>query len=347
MFSAIYFESEVRDHPRTRNILERYRDLPHIECERFGQIFNRKAQNFRMQKQYPALILARKHGRKVLPAPAGYGFEAGQSHYFSHMLNCIYDCRYCFLQGMYRSAHCVLFVNFEDFADSIRQSIVANGGGSPPPDGLLVEEVTHAGAGRQVFYSGYDCDSLALEPVSKFAEFFVPFFAKHPRATLELRTKSTQISGLLRMPPAPNCIIAMSFTTEACAKQWERDVPSIEKRLKALARLQQAGWPVAIRFEPLLPEADRKAYASLFELVFSHLDADRLHSTSTGLFRMPADYFRNTLKLYPDESLFARETRTENGIVSLEQPDREAWLAELEEMLFRHIDPASYYRCAN
>ena len=104
---------------------------------------------------------------------------------------------------------------------------------------------------------------------------------------------------------------------------------------------------MAIRFEPLLPEADRKAYASLFELVFSRLDAGRVHSTSTGLFRMPAGYFRNTVKLYPDEPLFARETRTENGVVSLEQPDREAWLAELEEMLFRHIDPASYYRCAN
>ena len=25
--------------------------------------------------------------------------------YFSHMLNCLYDCRYCFLQGMSRN-HC-------------------------------------------------------------------------------------------------------------------------------------------------------------------------------------------------------------------------------------------------
>ncbi len=328
MFSAIYIESEIRDHPRSRAILKRYRDLPHIECERFGQVFNRKAQNFRMQKQYPALILARKHGRKVLPAPAGYGFEAGQSHYFSHMLNCIYDCRYCFLQGMYRSAHCVLFVNFEDFADSIRQSIAEGGG-------------------KQVFYSGYDCDSLALEPVSRFAEFFVPFFAQHPHAVLELRTKSTQISSLLQMAPSPNCIIAMSFTTEAVAKRWEQDVPSIEKRLAALARLQEAGWPVALRFEPLLPDADPNAHEKLFDLAFTRLDPGRLHSVSTGLFRMPTDFFRNTLKLYPDEPLFARETRTENGVVSLDQSDREVWLTELETTLFHHIDPASYYRCAD
>ncbi len=328
MFSAVYFESEVRDHPRAKAILARFADLPQIECERFGKIFNRKSQNFRLQKQYPALILARKHGRKVLPAPAGYGFDADRSHYFSHMLNCIYDCRYCFLQGMFRSAHCVLFVNYEDFAESILRQIAESGG-------------------RQVFYSGYDCDSLALDPVSKFAEFIVPFFAQLPEATLELRTKSTQISGLLRLPPTANCVTAMSFTTEDCAKRLEHGVPSIAKRVAALARLQQAGWPVAVRFEPLLPEADPNAYAHLFELVFSRLDASRLHSTSTGLFRMPASYFRNTLKLYPDEPLFARETQTQNGVVSLKQPDQETWLAELEQTLFRHIDPASYYRCAN
>ena len=35
------------------------------------------------------------------------------------MLNCLYDCRYCFLQGMYRSANYVLYVNYEDFTKDI------------------------------------------------------------------------------------------------------------------------------------------------------------------------------------------------------------------------------------
>ena len=328
MFSAIYIESEVRHHPRAREILARHRDLPHIECERHGEIFNRKSQNFRLQKEQPALILARKHGRKVLPAPAGYGFDAAASHYFSHMLNCVYDCRYCFLQGMYRSAHCVLFVNYEDFTESIRQTIAA-------------------GPGHQVFYSGYDCDSLALEPVSGFASHFVPFFAQHPGATLELRTKSTQVASLLRLRPIPNCVIAMSFTPAVAAARWEHGVPSIEKRLAALGRLQRAGWPVALRFEPLLPDQSPRAHEELFELVFSRLDTGRLHSVSTGEFRMPADYFRNTLKLYPDEPLFARETQTAGGVVTFRPSRRDSWLEQVESSLFRHIDPARYYRCAN
>ena len=39
------------------------------------------------------------------------------------MLNCVYDCRYCFLQGMYRSANYVLFVNYDDFRVQIEESI--------------------------------------------------------------------------------------------------------------------------------------------------------------------------------------------------------------------------------
>jgi len=117
--SCIYIESAVRDHPRARGLLDRYHDLPVVEIERYGEVFNRRAQNFRLQKSNPALIIAHKTGRRVLAAPEGYGLGGDHNYYFSHMLNCIYDCRYCFLQGMYQSAHQVLFVNYEDFGVEI------------------------------------------------------------------------------------------------------------------------------------------------------------------------------------------------------------------------------------
>ena len=119
MFSAIYVEKAVRQEPHTQTILNRLSSLPIVEIGQYGEIFNRSNQNFRLQKLKPALILAEKHGNKVLPTPPGYGFEElpgaespGRGYYFSHMLNCVYDCRYCFLQGMYRSANYVLFTNF-------------------------------------------------------------------------------------------------------------------------------------------------------------------------------------------------------------------------------------------
>jgi spore photoproduct lyase len=327
VFSTIYVEQQVRQNSRVVDILARYPDVPVVTCRHYGEIFNRRAQNFRVQKQSPALILARKEGDCVLPAPGGYGFEAGNGYYFSHMLNCLYDCRYCFLQGMYRSAHYVLFVNYEDFTRQLEAKIAAQ---SAPA----------------VFYSGYDCDSLAFEPVSKFCAHFIPLFARYPQATLEIRTKSTQVRKLLDMTPLENCVIAMSLMPEAAGERWEHKVPNLGKRLEALARLQEAGWRVALRFEPIIPQTDSLSqYRELFNRVFGILKAAGLHSVSLGEFRMPQRFHRDIVKLYPEEKLFAMPTVVEDGLLRLEEGG-ENILLKLETLLHEHIRPEQYYRCA-
>ena len=328
MFAAIYVEKEIKEHSRTREILNRFSDLPVIDCERYGEVFNRNAQNFRIQKQLPSLILAKKYGNLVLPTPEGYGFEGQGSYYFSHMMNCIYDCRYCFLQGMYRSANTVLFVNYEDFYSDLENHI---------------KDTNHAGN----YYSGYDCDSLALEPVSHFCQFFLPLFQKYPNAMLEIRTKSTQVRGLLEAKALENVIVAMSFASEAATARWEHKVPSLKKRLEALVKLQNNGWPVALRFEPIIyTETVLEEYAALFKLVFSSLDAEKLHSVSLGEFRMPTEFYKNISKLYPDEALYAQPINVQDGEVSLKDNSGGATIQNLEAMLKEFVSPSQYYRCA-
>ena len=326
-FSCVYIEEEVRTAPRVGEILERVKDTPLVTIERFGEVFNRNSQNFRLQKANPAPILARKEGRRVLEAPPGYGFTSGPSFYFSHMLNCVYDCRYCFLQGMYRSSNYVLFCNYEEFSEDILNS--ANSLNNP------------------VYYSGYDCDSLALEPVSKFVDYFVRWFALHPGLTLELRTKSTQVRDLLEIDSARNCVVAMSFTPQEINQRWEHRVPSIEKRLDALVRLQRQGWPVALRFEPLIYlENFQHNYEQLFHQVFSRLDVDRLHSVSTGLFRMPKNFYRKIAAIYPDEEFFYRQTTQQNGVVTQPEAREQELLDCVQQLLFRYVDKRKYYHCA-
>lgn len=329
MFSAIYVESEVADWPRVREIISRNPGIPVIDCARYGEVFNRNAQNFRLQKSAPALILARKFGNLVLPTPPGYGFNNSPSYYFSHMLNCVYDCRYCFLQGMYRSANYVLFVNYEEFAEALARVISSS-------------------QGPCVFYSGYDCDSLALEPVSKFCEYYLPLLAGFPDAMLEIRTKSTQIRGLLERQPIPNVVIAMSFTDEESAAAFEHKVPSIEKRLEALRKLQEAGWRVALRFEPMVPSENMVAnYRRLFTQLFSVLEARRIHSVSTGAFRMPVEFFKNIVRLYPDEPLFAKSTEVRDGMIAISNSRETEQLLAIEQQLLQHVSADRYYRCAS
>ena len=111
----VFVESQIIDHPITERVLSCLPKADLLNINRYQELFNKRQQNFRLQKEKPALILAKKHDNFVLPAPSGFGMDAQKNFYFSHMYNCIYDCRYCFLQGMYSSANYLLFVNFEDF----------------------------------------------------------------------------------------------------------------------------------------------------------------------------------------------------------------------------------------
>jgi len=329
MIHTLYIEENVRQHPRTLLICDRFPKAKIIICERYGEVFNPKAQNFRLQKQAPALILAEKYKSFALPAPPNYGIGSDHNYYFSHMLNCLYDCRYCFLQGMYQSANYVLFVNFEDYQQHIRQICNA----SPDKD-------IH-------FFSGYDCDSLALEPVTGFAEHFLPFFADIPNAWLELRTKSTQIRSLLKRPADPRTIVAFSLSPDEIASKVEDKAPNLARRLDALCKLQDQGWLIGLRFDPLLYQTGyQQQYKKLFEQVFSRIKPESLHSVSLGVFRLPEKYFKKIHKLYPEETLFASPLETKQKMTSYKTELEQQMLEYCTEQLLNYIPESKFFPCS-
>jgi len=330
MIDTIYIEEEVLHHPRTLEICSRYPKANRIVCNHYGEIFNRNAQNFRLQKQKPALILAQKKNKYVLEAPQGYAIGGKYNYYFSHMMNCIYDCRYCFLQGMYNSAYYVVFVNYEEFSNEI----------------VRVAEKTPAE--DVYFFSGYDCDSLAFNPVTRFVEHFLPIFKKQSNAWLELRTKSTQVRMLLDQDPIENCVIAFSFSPEESAKSLEHKTPSIQKRLDALVKLQQKGWKTGLRFDPLLFQPDfEKSYGALFAEVFKSVEVENLHSVSMGVFRMPNSFFQKIINLYPDEKLFAGPLERNSAMVSYKTELEEEMMVSCTKRLLEYIPDNVYFPCSS
>jgi spore photoproduct lyase len=315
----LYVEEEILNHPRTLQIQSRFPDSEVVPCGRYGEIFNRRAQSFRLQKRRPSLILAKKHRHFVHDAPAGFGLVGTKGYTFSHMLNCIYDCRYCFLQGMFRSAHYVVFVNYEDFQWEMEEKIRA------------------AAGGPLFFFSGYDCDSLALEPVTRFAASFVPFFARFPQAWLELRTKSTQIRSLLEMDAVPNVVVAFSLTPEEVAAAVEHLTPGVDRRILAMKKLRERGWKLGLRFDPLIYNEDfREQYRRLYRQVFAAVPVESLHSVSLGPFRLPHELFRTMLRLYPDDPLFAAPL-VEEDLVAYRRELEEEMVEFCTEELLRHI----------
>jgi spore photoproduct lyase len=329
MIETIYIEENILCHPRVIDIVERFPQARKITCGRYGEVFNPKAQNFRLQKLKPALILAEKYNRFALAAPAGYGIGAKRNYYFSHMLNCLYDCRYCFLQGMYQSANYVLFINYEDFQQEIKQLCVD-----------ASSEDVH-------FFSGYDCDSLALEPITRFTEHFLPFFDQIPNAWLELRTKSTQIRSLLNRQPLSRCVVAFSLSPEAVSAKVEHKTPPLQRRLDAMRKLQEQGWRLGLRFDPIIYQANyQQQYQQLFEQVFSLIHVDYLHSVSLGPFRLPDKFFKKLQKLYPDEKLFASPLANMGGMITYKQELEQEMTNFCTDQLMRYIPQSKFFPCA-
>ena len=327
MIDVIYLEDGVRKHPRSQKILARFPQAKVLPCKHYKEVFNPAGQSFRLQKKKPALILAKQTGKLIHPIPTSYGVGGKNNFYFSHLLNCLYDCRYCFLQGMYPSAHYLMFVNFEDF------------------EGEIVG-ATQASEDPSWFFSGYDCDSLALDTVTGFADHFLPFFKKLDKAWVELRTKSVATQVLRKMEPLERAVVAFSFTPEEISAQLEHGVPSVDARIRAMAQLADDGWKIGLRIDPLIDCTDfNDRYAKLFENIFLALSEHTIHSVSLGAFRMPTGFFKKMEKHYPEEPLFASDLESKGGVIAYRQNTEKRLKNLCLDLLEKWVSPEKIFSC--
>ena len=288
LINQIFVERDIASHDRVKDILSRYPTRSPIYIDSYGEVFNKKNQNFRTQKSFPNLILAYKNTGYILEAPEGFGIGDAHNYYFSHMYNCLYDCDYCFLQGMYSSADFVLFVNYENF------------------EAEIIKKVGQLKGEKLTFFSGYDCDSLAFEKMTGFVEYFLPVFEKLPNSLFELRTKSIQQKPLTHISPIENCVVAYSLLPRNIAKQLDRKAPSIGKRLSAMENLAKIGWKIGLRFDPLIFGKNwENLYSELISDIFKRVDCNAVHSVTFGPLRFPKEMFKNLIKLNPESKLLS------------------------------------------
>ena len=96
MFSHIYVEAAVRNHPRTQRILQQFLKAQVISITHYKDVFCRKGQQVHLQHGSKALIIARKDGQLLYEgAEVCQSFGNEYFYYTSCVMNCIYDCEYC------------------------------------------------------------------------------------------------------------------------------------------------------------------------------------------------------------------------------------------------------------
>ena len=328
MIDTIYYEEDIFDHPTAMHVRKALPSADWFPIRNYQELFNKRHQNFRLQKKQPKLILARKHGNFVLPVPSGFGMDAKKNFYFSHMYNCLYDCKYCFLQGLYSSANFVLFVNYEDFFQAISDSIERCKGNA----------IT--------FFSGYDCDSLAFDKISGFASQALNFFSHHPEVELELRTKSIAVNSLFAREAIPNCIVAFSLSPSKISDALDHRSPSLVRRVNTLKKLAKCGWKIGLRFDPLIYcEEWEELYSELIEDIMQDLDDTNIHSVSYGPLRFPKKMYKKIVNLRPHEKLYAFPMVEKNSVISYGSNIETRMHSFLELKLRKFVPKNKVFQC--
>ncbi len=247
-----------------------------IPIKHYKDIFNAKGHDFKKEKHSGSFIVAKNKDALVYPgAPFCQSFGNEHFYYASCVKNCIFDCDYCFLQGLYPCGYPVYFINLEDYFEEL--------------DGLLETFPVYV-------CISYDTDLLGMEPKLHYVEKWVSYAQKRPNLKVEIRTKSGN-SSIFReykklktdfiTENTDNIIFAWTISPEEVTSFAEVGLPAVEKRLDALRGAKDAGFPVRLCFDPMLFHPEwKESYKQLFKSVFNSVSAEDVVDVSVGVFRI-------------------------------------------------------------
>ncbi len=316
-FSHIYVERSVRDTKESVEILQKFKSAKIIEIEHYKDIFNRANQNFDTQAKSKKLILARREPpylQKGSKYSDDFGFE--QFFYISTMFGCLYDCSYCYLQGLYNSANIVIFVNIDEHLNAIKQHL------SKP---TLVA-------------ISYDTDTLAVESIAKHTEAWLNLVKQEPNLNIEVRTKSSAFKAIQHLDPTSRATLAWSLSPQTIIDAHESRTASLQRRLDAIKNAILSGWQVRICIDPVIYCDDfKREYCTLIDTIFKTIDPAQLHSLTIGSFRMSSAHLKS-LKRLSRSSVAFYPYSVQNQTVSYPKEIEQFVLTTLKNRALEYID---------
>ncbi len=273
----IYLEKSLKNNPKALNIIAKYPWAQVLEIDNYKNIFD-KTLAWTTKKS----IIIAKVNNALTKIPDNYG-HTQDWYFFKNSLNCVYDCEYCYLKWAFKNDIEVFFVNYDDVKSQIK-NVVENSNSNI----------------EKWFYSSDYSDNLATDNITNFCEEFIPFFDTLENAKMEIRTKSVNVSKLLKMQPAKNTEIAFSLNPESIISKYEHKTPSLDLRIKAINALLNAGWLVWVRFIPLLEVPDyEKIYREFVEYVVKNIDFTKINSVFIGWLLYTKDDYNKIVNKNP------------------------------------------------
>ncbi len=280
-FSHIYVEKGVKEYPLTHVVLARFPKATLIEIDRYQEVFNRSRQDWREAKSAQKLILAKKEAPFLYRATDVIQGAHDRFFYTTPILNCIYDCDYCFLQGKFTSPHAVIFVNEEDFFGAASAELVS---------------------GPITLSPSYETDLLGFQKIVPWASKWIEYAAKNPSLTLELRSKSASYQSIKQDRIPTNVILSWTISPSEIVQKYEKGTPRVEARLNSAQKALEDGWKVRLCLDPILvTDKWQECYRAFLSDLTKTFPVKDLYDFWVGTFRISSQQLER-IKSQRDDS---------------------------------------------
>lgn len=286
----IYLDIQAKEDWVTKHVLQSLSHVPVEEIEDKGTLIKRS-----LSKLDPigagkkSLLITRFYGRRLKPCPGTSRHICCGYYVINAITNCMMDCSYCVLQGYLNNPFLTLYSNWDDLLREIDDFLAM---GRSPLSRLGTGELS---------------DSLALESIAPISRFLVPFFAEK-NAILELKTKSIEVDHLFSLDHQGKTVISWSVNPRQMIEEEERGTATLEERIHAAKRCQEAGYPLGLHFDPMIDyEGWEEGYEDLIDSLFREIDPRRVAWISMGGFRYPAQLKGIAEERFPRTRIFLGE----------------------------------------
>lgn len=237
------------------------------------------------------LILTVHRGRIVKNCPGTSNHICCGYHVINQLLGCDVDCTYCILNCYINAPGVVINVNLNDTFSELDRTL-----------NKQRKYIYRVGTGELT-------DSFYLDGLTGLAGRFVRYFADKKDVLFELKTKKTDIEGVVDLDHRGRTIISWSLNAEPVAKSEEAGAAPIRERLEAARRAQKSGYWVGFHFDPMVHYDGWEAgYENTARAIFDFVDPERVLWISLGTFRSPPQLFEIIRRRHPKSSIVTGES---------------------------------------
>ncbi len=166
---------------------------------------------------------------------------------------CFHRCAYCQRGSVY-----VIGLNVEEFLERVRGLMDAN-------------------RWQKTVRYDVEQDVFGIEPEYGACEELVAEFARRPDQYLILFTKSASVDWLLDFDHRGHTIMLWTLNTHTASRRYEPKTGTMEERIEAARKCQDAGYPVRFKCKPIIPlKGWREEMTDMFEKLYARVQPENI-----------------------------------------------------------------------